>query len=94
MIRYGGDEFTVILVETGEKGAAIVSERIRHSIEQHSFISDDGNEIRLTASIGFACYPQDTTARKDLLEMADKAMYRGKAEGKNIVFRAADLLKK
>jgi diguanylate cyclase (GGDEF)-like protein len=93
MIRYGGDEFTVILVETGEKGAAIVSERIRRAIEGFSFAADDGTEIRLTASIGFACYPQDTTSRRDLLEMADKAMYRGKAEGKNIVFRAADLIR-
>jgi diguanylate cyclase (GGDEF)-like protein len=93
VIRYGGDEFTIILVETGDEGAAVVSERIRKAIEDHRFFSDGGAEIKLTASIGFACYPQDTTVRKDLLEMADMAMYRGKAEGKNIVFRAAGLLR-
>ncbi len=88
VIRYGGDEFTVMLVETGEKGAATVAERIRRSIEDHTFQAHEGLNIRLTASLGYACYPADTQSKLELLELADKAMYKGKEEGKNCVFRA------
>lgn len=88
VIRYGGDEFTVMLVETGEKGAATVAERIRRYIEDHSFQAAEGLNIRLTASLGYACYPADTQSKLELLELADKAMYKGKEEGKNCVFRA------
>lgn len=88
IIRYGGDEFTIILVETGEKGAATVAERIRRSIEDHHFLASEGLDVRLTASLGYACYPIDTQSKMELLELADKAMYRGKEEGKNRVFRA------
>ncbi|RNC68632.1 MAG: diguanylate cyclase [Desulfuromonadales bacterium] len=88
VIRYGGDEFTIILVETGEIGAATVAERIRRSIECHTFLAPEGLDIRLTASLGYACYPVDTQSKLELLELADKAMYRGKEEGKNCVFRA------
>ena len=59
VIRYGGDEYTVILVETGAAGAAIVAERIRRSIEEQVF----HNGVRLTASLGYACYPQDTKSK-------------------------------
>ena len=88
IIRYGGDEFTIILVETGEKGAATVAERIRRSIEDHHFLASEGLDVRLTASLGYACYPLDPRSKMELLELADKAMYRGKEEGKNRVFRA------
>nr|6D9M_A Chain A, Fusion protein of Endolysin,Response receiver sensor diguanylate cyclase, GAF domain-containing [Tequatrovirus T4] len=88
VIRYGGDEFTVMLVETGEKGAATVAERIRRSIEGHTFLAAEGFNIRLTASLGYACYPADTQSKLELLELADKAMYQGKEQGKNCVFRA------
>lgn len=88
VIRYGGDEYTIILVETGEKGAATVAERIRRSIESHVFLTDDSLDVRLTASLGYACYPIDTQSKLELLELADQAMYRGKEEGKNCVFRA------
>jgi two-component system cell cycle response regulator len=86
VIRYGGDEYTVILVETDVPGAVIVAERIRRSIEGHAFLADDGLNIRLTASIGCACYPEDATTRAGLLELADQAMYRGKEQGKNVVY--------
>ena len=88
VIRYGGDEYTVLLVETGDRGAAIVAERIRRSIEAHLFQATEGLNIRLTASLGYACYPTDTQSKLELMELADKAMYRGKEEGKNCVFRA------
>ena len=91
VIRYGGDEFTVILVETAEKGAATVAERVRRSIEGHTFLADAGLDVRLTASLGYACYPVDTQSKLELLELADQAMYLGKEQGKNCVFRATSI---
>ncbi len=88
VIRYGGDEYTVILVETSTSGAAIVAERIRSTIEAHQFLSEDGHDIRLTACLGYASYPEDTKSKQDLLDAADRAMYRGKESGRNMVFRA------
>jgi len=87
VIRYGGDEYTIILVETGAETAHCVGERIRRMIEKHSFLSLEGYQIQLTASLGLACYPEDTTGLEELLSMADKAMYAGKASGKNCVYR-------
>ena len=86
VIRYGGDEYTVILVETDAAGAENVAERIRKSIEGHLFLDDEGLKIRVTASLGCACYPEDASTRTELMELADQAMYRGKANGKNLVY--------
>jgi two-component system, cell cycle response regulator len=85
VIRYGGDEFTIILVETECDIARMVAERIRRQIESHVFMAPEGYNIRLTCSIGFACCPDDTLSKFELLEMADKAMYTGKTSGKNCV---------
>lgn len=85
VFRYGGDEFTIILVETGMAGAAIVAERIRRSIEAHNFLADEGLQIKLTACLGYACYPADSKSKIELLELSDQAMYHGKMNGKNVV---------
>jgi two-component system, cell cycle response regulator len=89
VFRYGGDEFTIILVETGKSVAANVAERIRKSIESNVFLADEGYSIKLTACLGYACYPEDSKAKVELLELSDRAMYHGKASGKNVVFHAA-----
>ena len=59
LFRYGGDEFTSFLVETGPEGAEIVAERIRHSIQNHAFFSDSGNPAHITATVGYATFPSD-----------------------------------
>jgi diguanylate cyclase (GGDEF)-like protein len=87
VIRYGGDEYTIILVETGAETAGIVAERIRSQVEAHSFLASEGLNIRLTCSIGYACCPEDTMSKQELLDMADQAMYVGKAGGKNCAGR-------
>ena len=87
VIRYGGDEFTIILCETGAETAGTVAERIRAQVESHLFLASEGYAIRLTCSIGYACCPEDSMSKQELLEMADQAMYGGKAGGKNRVGR-------
>lgn len=87
VIRYGGDEYTAILVETTCVAAELVAERIRRQVEAHHFSGAEGQIIRLTCSIGYACCPDDTASKDELLEMADKAMYVGKTSGKNCIKR-------
>jgi diguanylate cyclase (GGDEF)-like protein len=87
VIRYGGDEYTIILVETGSETAGFVAERIRSQVEAHVFLASEGYNIRLTCSIGYACCPEDTMSKQELLDMADQAMYVGKAGGKNCAGR-------
>ncbi len=87
VVRYGGDEYTAILVETPCEAAALVAERIRKNVEDHHFVGAEGKVIRLTCSIGLACCPDDTMSKNELLEMADNAMYAGKASGKNCIQR-------
>jgi diguanylate cyclase (GGDEF)-like protein len=87
VIRYGGDEYTVILVETPSETAHLVAERTRSQVEEHVFMQSEGYNIRLTCSIGYACCPDDTASKTKLLDMADKAMYVGKAAGKNRIQR-------
>ncbi len=87
VIRYGGDEYTAILVETTSVTAELVAERIRRQVEAHHFSGAAGQTIRLTCSIGYACCPDDTASKDVLLEMADRAMYVGKTSGKNCIQR-------
>ena len=81
--RYGGDEFVVVLVGTGEEGACGVAEKVRASVEElgKSLGYPDGF---VTASIGVAEYRQDKK-EEDVLVAADRALYRAKAAGRNQV---------
>lgn len=78
LFRYGGDEFTGFLVETGTEGAAVVAERIRRSIQEHIFFPNSGNPARITATVGYATYPADAGTKQEIIHLADKAMYAGK----------------
>lgn len=84
LFRYGGDEFTILLIESSKQNSAVVAERIRSNIENFHFQQDSGKPLRLTATIGYANYPENATDKKSILEMADRAMYHGKSQ-RNIV---------
>jgi two-component system cell cycle response regulator len=86
--RYGGDEYIVVLTDTGSEGATVVAERIRRAIEEHVFLEGEGYGIRLTATIGVATYPEHAATKIELMHIADRAMYRGKFGRKNVVFQA------
>jgi len=81
--RFGGDEFSVILPDTGREGAVSVAERIRERINACEFLVSDGLSIHLTASIGVATLPDVAASAEELLRAADVAMYRVKDAGKN-----------
>ena len=88
VVRYGGDEFVVLLVETNADEARIVAERMRKMIEAEVFVKETGLAIRLTISIGIAAFPQHATTKQTLLNLADQAMYRGKESTRNVVYLA------
>jgi two-component system cell cycle response regulator len=81
--RFGGDEFALILPDTGGEGAFAVGERIRERIAAHGFLADAGFDIHLTVSVGVATLPDAAASAEALVEAADMAMYRVKASGKN-----------
>ena len=80
LFRYGGDEFTALLVETDTRGAKIVAERIRSAIEEFNFSTGNGKTSRLTATVGHATFPIHATTKNEMIDLADKAMYLGKVD--------------
>jgi len=86
--RFGGDEFSLILPDTGSDGAVAVGERVRERIEAHAFLAAESLDIRLTVSVGVATLPDVAKSADDLVKAADRAMYRVKGSGKNGVFVA------
>jgi diguanylate cyclase (GGDEF)-like protein len=83
--RFGGDEFALILPDTGSDGAAMVGERIKEKIAAHLFLRKDGYDVKLTVSVGVATLPDVAITAEQLVQAADEAMYWVKEHGKNNV---------
>jgi diguanylate cyclase (GGDEF)-like protein len=89
VVRYGGDEYVLLLVGIDSGGGLKVAERIRRAIEDHRFLSREGARVRVTASIGLASHPEHATAAAEIVDLADRAMYRGKRTTRNVVYMAS-----
>jgi diguanylate cyclase (GGDEF)-like protein len=90
--RYGGDEFVVILPETGVADARRVAERVRAGIARCEFTGGRENlRLNLTASFGVASFPEHAQSPQQLIIAADTAMYEAKAASKNCVRLAANM---
>lgn len=84
-MRYGGDEFVVLLLGATSTQGMLAAERVRKNIERTQFKVEDGGTTRVTASIGVAAYPEHGKDKEALLRIADESMYKSKKSGKNRV---------
>jgi diguanylate cyclase (GGDEF)-like protein/PAS domain S-box-containing protein len=82
LVRFGGEEFVVILPQTRLGGAIKLAERMRAGVEQ-SLLSCRGELIRLTVSIGLAQYQEQISGADEILQLADEALYAAKKAGRN-----------
>jgi diguanylate cyclase (GGDEF)-like protein len=88
LVRYGGEEFVLVLPETDCNGVAIIAERIRTNIEK-MVVPIEGEELRITASFGGTCINKKTSSEKvnieAVLKRADDLLYHSKSTGRNKV---------
>ncbi len=89
VVRYGGDEYVAVLIGIDSGGALKVAERIRRITESHTFMAREGPSIRVTVSIGLASCPEHTSVKAEMLDLADRAMYRGKRSTRNVTYIAS-----
>jgi diguanylate cyclase (GGDEF)-like protein/putative nucleotidyltransferase with HDIG domain len=83
-IRYGGDEFVVLLSSCGRAEAEEQCHRLQEAVAAISLHTDDGREIALRVSAGASVFPEDGETYERLLSRADRRMYRNKAESKTV----------
>ncbi len=86
VVRYGGEEFLIILLDTDSESALAVAEKIRKAVEDHQFKA--GNiTLNKTISVGLADFPNDGQAFWQVLKFADVSLYAAKEQGRNQVIR-------
>jgi diguanylate cyclase (GGDEF)-like protein len=91
--RYGGEEFIIMLPEIGPEQGVEAAERIRHKVAEEIF-SGDGESIKVTISVGVACYPKNGEDAESVIRNADAALYEAKELGRNRVILAGANKKK
>ncbi len=87
VVRYGGEEFLVVLPGTNQQEAIVVAERVRRAVEKYTFRHYHlfGGAQRITVSIGVATYPNDALTPEELIQASDQALYEAKRAGRNRV---------
>ncbi len=83
LVRYGGDEFIVILPRQNKDEALLKVARMQQAIISTSYLQKEGINAHLTASFGLACFPADASNKRELLAEADRCLFQSKTAGKN-----------
>ncbi len=87
--RYGGEEFALILVQTPHQASGVVARKLQTLVQEFPFAyGEQQPEGRLTISMGVSTYPEDGATAEQLIAVADRRLYRAKAEGRNRVVMA------
>ncbi|MBI3753870.1 MAG: sensor domain-containing diguanylate cyclase [Deltaproteobacteria bacterium] len=86
--RYGGDEFVIVMPQTSKGQAYQAAGKLRVSINEHRFLTEEGLNLHITASFGVASLPEDAKNTAELIQMADQAMYQVKNSSRNAVAMA------
>lgn len=84
LARLGGDEFAALLPGISREDALALAERVQRSLRAEK-VALDGTEVRITASIGLAFFPEPCDSAQELLTQADLALYHAKEEGRDTV---------
>jgi len=92
-VRWGGEEFLVVMPETDLANAAAVAERLRAAVAKDSFtVRSSGEKLAVTISVGVAAAIAGGDHSDRLLKRADDALYCAKSAGRNrVVIRSADI---
>ncbi len=92
--RYGGDEFVVLLPQTGKESGLIVARRLLESFRKSAMLQQEGLNINIRASIGVAAYPEDAKSAHEIIRQADEMMYEVKNSSRdNIAVAQHGILK-
>lgn len=83
--RYGGDEFVIVLPNTGKSGAMTLATKLCELFREYDFRDDSNASFKMTASFGIATFPDDAKNKDELIRLADQAMYRVKETSRNAV---------
>jgi diguanylate cyclase (GGDEF)-like protein len=87
--RYGGEEFAVIMPDVNIDEAVVLCEKIRYQIAEHSFQTDHQDQLKVTVSLGVACFPEHIhnfqRMVEELIDLADEYLYYSKDKGRNRV---------
>jgi diguanylate cyclase (GGDEF)-like protein len=84
-VRYGGEEFAIILPQTAQSEATVIGERIREQVESALIDVGKAGRLKITVSVGVTSFPENGKSQEELVSVADQAMYRAKGEGRNLV---------
>lgn len=83
LVRYGGDEYVVILPRQNKDQALAKVQRMKEAIATTPFLEKEGLDVHLTASFGLATFPDDARNKKELLGAADRCLFKSKSRGKD-----------
>ena len=92
VIRYGGDEFIILLPGMGREGAFLTLERLREAVEAETTYGSGENafQAQITISAGLASFPVDGRTEYELMRKADEALYRAKLDQRNTIRLAVE----
>lgn len=83
--RYGGEEMAVILTHTGQEEALITAQKICNAVSEHPLKLVNGNDVKVTISLGVSTFPQNGQTPQEMIKFADDCLYVAKEHGRNQV---------